>query len=213
MTLSKEEIDALLSDPTAPNKPEKLAGAMGSSGSTGKIRRDGEFRRMREALANLMMSGYSQDRIVELMGKTGVKDDKGNILPGYGLTEANTLKLMAQIRAEWDEEDAERRRYAKAMAERRILRAISEARSDKKHTAVANLEKVLMMIQGTAEPLEVNVPTDGRITEALLALMGEADPVRLRELIEHERAIEVESTMVLEPRLRSLQGGRKKGRG
>lgn len=213
MGMTKEELDALLSDDSLPNRPEKLPGTAGGSGSTQKIKRDGEFRRMREALASLMVSGYSRDRIVELMGKKEIADGKGGVHPGYGLTEANVDRLIRQVQSEWDEEDAERKRYAKAMAERRILREISEARTDKSHTALANLEKVLMMIQGTAEPLEVSVPTDGRISEALLRLLGEADPALVRELIERERAIEVESRPVPEPQLRSLPGGRGKKRG
>jgi hypothetical protein len=194
-SVSKAELDELLSDDSAPNEPLPIAA--GGDGAGGRKPRvhvpEREMRQRREAVANLLVSGYSRDRILEVMTQATVRDEKGKERPGFGLTEREVDRLISNVRAEWDEETTELKRYAKDAAVRRILRHINEARNTKAYGAIANLEKVLMLIQGTAEPLEVQVPVDSRVTDALLRILGEKDPLLVREMIERERAIEVES--------------------
>lgn len=181
--MKDEEIDRLL-DSDEPNRPRKVPKFQGTSDKVEFVPVI-ERRRRREALSRLLASGMSNDSIFELMGKQ-VNDDGS---PGFNMSESAVRHLIKEVYAEWSEEDAHRKPQAKSAATRRILREIMTARQDKAWTAVASLEKVLMHIQGTAEPIEVNSTNESRVNEALLALLQEEDPRRVRELIESEREL------------------------
>jgi len=192
--VTKADLDQLLSDESAPNSPESLPMRGTSGPRDAQILSATEMRRRRETVASLMISGHSRDRIVAMMGRDQVPDGKGGYAPWFSMSEKEVDRTMAIVRAEWDEEESEQKKYAKATAVRRLLREIEEARERKNYSAIANLEKVLMQVQGTSEPLQIASPGDGRITDALLRLIGEHDPVRVRILIEQERRIEFESS-------------------
>jgi hypothetical protein len=96
-------------------------------------------------------------------------------------------ELKREVFADWDDQDAERKPYDKTMAVKRILGHIKNAKKNKAWTSVAMLEKNLSSIQGTAEPLEIGVSHELRISEAVLAVLGEKEPRDLRALIESER--------------------------
>lgn len=190
--VSKAQLDELLSDDVSPNEPL----AMPEQGLSGRqIKRpvsEPEMRRRREAVANLLMSGYSRDRIVDTMTLAEIVDEKtGKTRPGFGLTEREVDRLIDHVRTVWKEEGEVEKEHAKAATIKRIHREINEARQIKAYGAIANLEKVLMMVQGTAEPLEgPAAPVDSRVTDALLTILNERDPVHVREMIRQEMAIE-----------------------
>lgn len=178
--MDDQKLDELLKS-DAPNKPVKTPKL--TAPEKPRFVPVIERRRRREALSRLLASGMSNDAIFELMGKE-VNDDGS---PGFNMTEDSVKHLISEVYAEWQEEDAERKPQTKAAAERRILRHIVQAKRDKAWTAVSTLEKVLMQIQGTAEPIEFSSTTDSRINEAILHILGEEDPRKIRELIESER--------------------------
>jgi len=213
--MTKEEMERLLSEESSPNEPEAIGLPGGTNGPRSiRVVSEGERRRRKEAIASLLISGQNRDRIVELMGRETVSDGKGGTRQGYGMTEAEVDRMIRIVQAEWDEEENERKRYAKATSLRRILREIEEARAAKNYSAIANLEKVLMMIQGTAEPVEVAQPGDNRLTDAVLRLLGESDPVSVRLLIERERRKEFEvpgSRPALPPAEVDSRGTKRKG--
>jgi len=214
MVLNKAEVDRLLSDADAPNVPAAIpAGGDGAGGQRIEPFAVGrELRLRRRVMADLLARGRSRDEIMEQMTRTEIVDEKGKTRPGFGMTEREVDRLIVSVRAEWDEEETEQKRYARAAAVRRLLSEINQARSERSYNAVANLEKVLMMVQGTAEPIEVATPTDGRITDALLRVLGELDPVAVRELIERERAVDVEPTTIVTMEPKALADTYRKGR-
>ena len=66
-------------------------------------------------------------------------------------------RLLAEIKDQWAHDDAEQAPRLKAMAVRRLLGSIQSARADKAWTAVASLERTLADIQGTREPVRIEV--------------------------------------------------------
>jgi len=186
-----DDIRDLLDDETLRNEPSVAVGYGGASGPRPDIARfpEPEMRRRREAVASLLASGYSRDRIIELMGQSVSVGADGK-QRGYAMTEAEVDRTIETVKALWEEDSADFKRYAKEAAQRRLLAEIDAARREKAHNAIANLENVLMKIQGTAEPVEIQQVGDTRISEAILRLLGELDPVKVRVLIERERMLE-----------------------
>lgn len=179
--LSDREIDAFL-EGGEPNVPERVPGHPGSKDPSPRLS-SRESRLRREVVGELLATGVSRDEIVDLLAdpsKTGLAGPVGEVEVGH---------LIEEVRAEWQEEDAERSKFYKAAAIRRLNKHIMKARAAGSWQAVANLEKVLMMIQGTAEPIEVSQPGGTRLSEALLQVLNEADPREVRRLIESERAV------------------------
>jgi hypothetical protein len=178
--MDDKEIDRLLNS-KEPNKPAKIPK---TRTPLTRPRVDvKEQRKRREVLSALLIQGTSDDVIFELMGREF--DEEGN--PGFNMSRVAVQELKREVFADWDDQDAERKPYDKTMAVKRILRHIKKASSNKAWTSVAMLEKNLSMIQGTAEAIEVNTTHELRISEAVLAVLGEKDPRDLRALIESER--------------------------
>lgn len=178
--MDEKELEELMNS-ELPNEPEVIPKTR-TPISRGNVS-ESESRKRREAMGRLLMSGMSNDAIFELMSKKTNEDGS----PGFNMTEYAVKNLIKEVHAEWKEEDSERKPHSKAASERRILREIMQAKQDKAWTAVSSMEKVLSQIQGTSEPIEINSTTDSRINDALLHLLGEEDPRRIRELIENER--------------------------
>lgn len=211
--MNDKDLEELLADETASNEPA----AMKARTEAFKKFDEQDAKLRKEAVANMLVNGAPRDQIVRLMGKSQIVAADGNtVQPGFAMTAREVDLAIKAIRAEWEEEEADFRRYAKAVTQRRLLAEINEARRDKSHNAVANLEKVLMMVQGTAEPLEVQTPTDNRVTDAILRILSESDPVKVRVLIEKERSltngVESNSAPMLPPGEISSVKMRRKGK-
>lgn len=173
--LTDSEIDKFLEEPKEgtklENRPDNPRSAIVADRSV--------MRRQRDMVGDLVASGLSTTAIQDVMAK-----------PEQGALDESTVNLLVrQVRADWDEEDAERKLHYKSAAIRRLHKHIVKAQAAGAWPAVANLEKVLMQIQGTAEPLEMPMPVDSRLTEALLQVLGERDPRNVREMIEREKAL------------------------
>jgi hypothetical protein len=73
------------------------------------------------------------------------------------MSERACRRLITSIRARWQEEHEERRRYYKLTAMYRLHDTISEAKRDKKWGDVIAAERLLAQLQGTLEPVQHQV--------------------------------------------------------
>jgi len=191
MALDEKAIsDALESD--EPNRPARLA-MSGTTGPRDLVPRHIQ-RRRREAMSSLLAAPTSIDGIIEIMSAEKTADGS----PGFAMTEAGVRKLIREVYATWQEDDAESAQHYKAAAIRRLARHVQQAKTKGAWTAVAMMEKTLMDIQGTAEPIEVNLTGEVRLNHSLMSVIGETDPVDVRRMIDAERArIQAESPSVV----------------
>lgn len=178
--MDDKELEQLLNT-KGPNKPKRIKNTRNRGSS--KFVPEIERRKRREVVSRLLASGASNDTIYEIMGRQ-INEDK---TPGFNMSEVAVRSLIQEVYKEWQEEDSERSSQNKSAAQRRILNHITRAKQRNAWTAVANLEKVLMHIQGTSEPIEVNLGFDVRVTDAVHRVLAEEDPKRIREMIEGER--------------------------
>lgn len=183
MALPDEALEAVLADTSLVNQPAAIPGGGGLSGPR-EVVPIAEQRDRRESLANLLSAGVSRDVMMKTM--TGATKPDGS--PGFGMTEGAVKQLIAEVYQTWREEDAEDRPHKKSAAVRRIKRTITRAVAKSAFTAVANLERTLMMIEGTAEPLKVEVSGVENVSVALLRVLNVQSPEQLEELVAGERA-------------------------
>lgn len=146
-----------------------------------------DSRRARDAVSKMLMAGVSDETIYEVMAEATLTNGQR----GFKYSRAQTKELVYAVFAQWAQEDEERRPYFRAMAQRRIHDHITKAATDGKWTAVANMEKVLGMVQGTLEEVgTIGGGTSGdRWTDAALKKLTKLAPEEYRELIENQRRI------------------------
>lgn len=129
------------------------------------------------AIEQLMVAGVSMTRIEDMCR------DK------FQMTKGKVRTYADLVRTRWAEEERANRPSNKAQAIRRCLGHIAEARRDKNWAAVAQLEKHLADLQGTREPVEVNLNIDATVTEAALHVVANLTPERRAALIAEQRAL------------------------
>jgi hypothetical protein len=103
----------------------------------------------------------------------------------FGMGETRAKKLIHRVLDRWALDSEKNRSSNKASAERRILTDVREARAEKKWSAVASLESLLADIQGTRDPVKIDV--DVRVSETLVAMVADMSGERLRDLVEEAR--------------------------
>jgi len=171
--MTEAEMQATLADDAAPNVPQRLPGHAGSKPRLSTV----DARERRALMSAALSNGISRDAILQQFSNK------------YKMSDHSIGVLMADVRAMWDDEDAEAARYEKGAAKRRLNGHIREAVKDRKWTAVANLEKTLSDIQGTSiNEEEKPADVDARLSEAVLAVLGAADTKDVRIMIERQRA-------------------------
>ncbi len=169
-----EEQLAALDDPDAPNVPAVLPGHQGPQAIVSV--RDQQARRT--AMSSALQQGGSTDAIL------------ATFKAQFGMSAAATRMLRSEIRAAWDDDDAESMRYDKSAQKRRLLGVIGKATKAGKYTAVANLEATYAKVAGTdihADDKPVDV--DSRLTDAMLTVLNVMDTKQVRILISKERSI------------------------
>ncbi len=165
---------AKMDDPEAPNVPAVLPGHQGPQAHVNPS----EQRARRNAMSNALQQAAGSEVIFATFAKQ------------FGMTEPATRLLITEVRAMWDDDDAESARYKKSAQERRLLAHISKAATAKKFTAVANLEATYAKVAGTdIHEDEKPVDVDSRLTEALLGVLGVLDTKDVRILISEQRTI------------------------
>lgn len=149
-------------------------------------RKETEARRKSKVIAQLLKTGYSDDEIFDFVSSKTMPNGQR----GLALTRAEMREEVYKVYAQWAQEDSERAPYHKSMATRRILEHIRKASRDEKWTAVANMEKVLGMIQGTLEdpskPSHTVVIGDAW-TEAVMNKALSSEPEEFRRIVEEQR--------------------------
>ncbi len=161
-----------LDDPDAANLPEKLPGLPGSIEPVTVV----EQRDRRTDMSILLASGVSTDHVMAAFAKK------------FQMSEQSIRNLMTEVRAMWDDDDADHARYERTGQKRRLLGHIRGAVADKKWTAVANLESAYSDVAGTnVHEDEKPVDVDKRLSDALLAVLNQKDTKDVRILIERER--------------------------
>lgn len=116
----------------------------------------------------------------------------------YNTSRHRSDALIAECRTNWAEEERENRPHYKAAAIRRLMGHISASRREKNWTAVAQFERLLSDVQGTREPLELNLNIDARVTEALVHVIADMSS---EQVLEYEA--EWEETHALAARARA----------
>ena len=139
----------------------------------------GEAAKRRSAMSKLLANGMDIGTI-----KRTMKNE-------FGMSTDQAADLRKLTLIEWQEEQDEMRPHQKTMASRRLHGHIVAAAGKSQYQAVASLEKVLMDVQGTAEPVQVNVNVEHRLTGAVLSVLGQTDPGVVRELIHDQREYEL----------------------
>ncbi len=194
MALDDDAMAAVLGNSTLPNTPAQLPG--GGLSGTRPVVPEAEQRDRRETLSQLLSTGISKDRILQTM--TSVTKPDGS--PGFGMTARAIEELISEVYQSWRDEDAAGRPHKKAAATRRIKRTIARANAKGAFTAAAQLERTLMMIEGTAEPLKVEVSGVDKVSLALVQVLNIQSPEQLDELVAEGRAhLKEHGTALLPP--------------
>jgi len=136
-----------------------------------------ERRERLDTIERMLIAGISMSRIED------VAKEK------LGMSFGRTRSYIDRIRAMWAEEERAGRPHNKAAAIRRCLGHVAEARRDKNWSAVAQFEKHLSDLQGTKEPVEVNLNIDATVTEAALHVVASLTPERRAALIAQQRQL------------------------
>lgn len=151
-----------------------------------------EARREQEnEIERLLVAGVSQHRI------------EGAMLDRHQMTRTSTRAVMARVRRRWAEEERGNRPHYKATAMRRLLGHIAEARVAKNFASVAQLERLLAEMQGTREPVEVNLNVETTVTEAALHVIGKLTPEKFRALVEEQKRLRA---LAATPKVLDVQG-------
>lgn len=177
MAIDDDALNAVLGNTALANTPAQLQGG-GLSGTRAVISVT-EQRDRRETLSQLLSTGLSKDRILQTM-TAGTKPDG---TPGFAMTPGAVNELIGEVYQSWRDEDADGRPHKKAAATRRIKRTIARANAKGAFTASAQLERTLMMIEGTAEPLKVEVSGVEKVSAALIQVLNVQTPEALDALV------------------------------
>lgn len=137
-----------------------------------------EQRRERELeVERLMIAGVSQTRI------------EGAMRDRHGIGKSSVHSTMARVRRRWAEEERENRPSYKNTAMRRLLGTIAESRSAKNFAATAQLERLLAEMQGTREPIEMNVNVETTLPEAALQVAAQLTPEKFAAIVAEQRQL------------------------
>jgi hypothetical protein len=131
--------------------------------------------RIRAAEA-LLSNGASKDHIHQVLA------DK------FGMGQRAITALITRVYKLWSEDESSQRAHYKRAAIRRIHGHINAARKQGKFGAIASLEGLLARIQGTLDPIRVEVNVEATLRETVLHVMTGLDTERLHELAQRALA-------------------------
>lgn len=136
-----------------------------------------ERRRRMDAIERLMVAGVSANKIEDACKKE------------FSIGKTRVRGYMADIRNRWIEEERANRPTYKAQAMRRIYGHIAEARKAGNWTSVAQFERLLTEIQGTREPVEIQLNVDATVTEAVLHVVANLTPERRAAILAEQKRL------------------------
>lgn len=158
-----------------------------------------EVKHQTETIEALMVAGIQHTKIVSSVARPIAPGTNG-----LGITKTRALKLIGRIDAKWAHEDLERRATWKSTVMRRILGQIQACQGKRgradpnnpespivwiekpNHSAIIRYENLLADIQGTREPLQVDVNV--QVAESLVAVFSNYSLEKLTKL--RDRALE-----------------------
>lgn len=105
----------------------------------------------------------------------------------WNMTRATVKNSILRIRQKWREVDQERRADHKLMAQKRLLADIAAARKSKAWNAVASLERLLADIQGTKEPIRIDVDVNETVRESIEVSLANMTPEMVRAFAQRHR--------------------------
>ena len=100
----------------------------------------------------------------------------------FSMTSRAVGVLLTRVVKNWSDEEVERRPHMKRAAVKRMHSHIASARAAKNYGAVSSLERLLAQMQGTLEPIEINVNIDATVRESVINVVAMATPARLEQL-------------------------------
>lgn len=157
-----------------------------------------ERAKMRRTIEEMLAHNFHTADIAEAMAA-----------PPFNLTPAQTKTQIARIRRHWREIDVDRRPDYKNAAMRRLLNSIMAARKKGDFGAVATLERLLADIQGTKEPLklQLNVSSvlEHSVAEAVARMSNERIQALARAHHDRRAALGLGRTGRIPKRLQSPQ--------
>lgn len=146
-------------------------------------------RRQISSIEELMLRAAGERKIIDAVSRSV---EEG----GLGISRRRAKRLMEIIRARWAKEDEAFRATRKSEQRRRIQGHLARAMGGKQndgtfvpmnHQAVARYESLLADIDGTREPIAVDVNV--KYTETMVKVLAVMTPDRVAAMIEvaHER--------------------------
>ena len=142
---------------------------------------------LKDVIGRAIYMGLNDQQIFEMYcKKVTYRGEKGLDIPRSKLR-----TIVFQIFMEWAQDEQERAPYLKPMAIRRILDHIRKAAQKEQWQAVASLEKVLGITQGTIEQpgVQKNLFLGDLWTDAVMKKIGKIDPDEYRAIIEEQKKI------------------------
>lgn len=142
---------------------------------------------------------YLQERLVEtMMLKFWTESQMARaVKQEFGINRQRLTMLVRRTRERWAEEDVEARPFNKAQSIRNVKRWIQTCENEGKMLLVARFHEQLMELEGTKEPLQVNLGIEVR--ETLSAVILNLTPDQINDhlskyqetvrLAEHARAL------------------------
>lgn len=136
-----------------------------------------DVREQMDAVEQLLVAGIPVSRIE--------KEAKQR----WKLTAGRTKRLIDRVRQRWAEESRAERPHWKAQAIRRLYGHIAKARGEGQWNAVAAFERLLAEMQGTKEPVEIQLNVDATVTEAALHVVSRLTPERRAQIVAEQRRL------------------------
>ena len=165
----------------AENKPDPHATPKGHRGAADKQRtraaaaRRSRISKVEQLERRKVLIGLMVNRIDPLEVERQMHDR-------FGMKPRQVKRLQRELERDLQEEGKELLPLLKAKAVNRLHAHIIKASRDASWNAVSSLERVLADIQGTREPVQVNVRVDARVQEAVVHLLSSVPPEQLDAL-------------------------------
>lgn len=137
------------------------------------------------------------EQMVEALMINGVSDERQLVAVRDRfptVTKAKLIRLHSKLRAGWMEQDKQARPHNKYTAQRRIYGHIAKAQKDGAHGSVASLERLLSDIQGTRDPVEVNLNVDATVSESIMHVVANLSTSEMDAMVREQARLKAGGT-------------------
>lgn len=138
---------------------------------------------MEAFVENCMVQGLSTTKIQTLASQE------------YAVSRSTIARLVSYIGDRWIKEEEDRRPLYKSAAMERLARYSRKAAEEKNWSAVARFESLLADMQGTKEPIRIQVTA--QVTTAMLNIIGNMSTDDIRTIEDQMRELESNSKPTL----------------